>query len=267
MDFTQDIKLIIEQFEKEQTFIHSKIDKWLEAIQKSDYPPARKDQKMKEIVDLGKFIFSFDQNIEIIDGDSEKPDFIVRSGEQLIGIEFSDLVIQPVEKQSEGAVKKLLKEVEEFLKTSGTQYHGLYTIVLSDAWRLSRENLAILRDDVIQMIIGSKTQSDLIAQVRKQLYGDVHVFSARAYMTGPLTRQVVEDRIKDKNSKLVEYSKSVQETWLVFTISGVKASDNPSFVEQDVFTPPFYTDFKKVFILNFFRSKIYALTVQPQVPT
>jgi predicted CopG family antitoxin len=76
-------------------------------------------RKRKELIDLIKFITTCDKNINILSGQFEKPDFIVRFEEELYGLEHTE-VIDEVKKRQFEFNQSFVKRVEEhFIKKYG----------------------------------------------------------------------------------------------------------------------------------------------------
>ena len=92
----------MKEMNNEKSFIHSKIDFWLAKIEADLKSSNEISQKKKELIDLGKFIYCFNQDVSIIDALCESPDFLISQDNNNIGIELTDLVIRENEKEKEG---------------------------------------------------------------------------------------------------------------------------------------------------------------------
>src|ERR1035437_2528995 len=95
--------------------VFEKIQFWLDEIEKLKLSRTNKKQKVKEIIDLGNFIQSYNKEI-IITAIGESPDFFIQEGKTKIGIELSDLVIRNSEKEKEGILKQIFSDIETELE-------------------------------------------------------------------------------------------------------------------------------------------------------
>lgn len=258
------LKILIEKRTKEmndeKTFIHSKIDFWLNKIEVELNSSNVISQKRKELIDLGKFIYCFNQDINVIDALCESPDFLISFGNKNIGIELTDLVIRDSEKQKEGLLKKLFTQIEIELRTESIDFNGIYRVDFIKDISLNQKNQNEIKSEILNLIRLNINSGELVKEIRKTYHTDISIYHSEASVVGSLDRITVENKITKKEAKISNYSQDrFKEIWLLLVIGGVQTSDDYSFIEEQVTNIPFKTNFDKVFILDFFKSNILEL--------
>ncbi len=244
----------------EKSFIHSKIGYWLSKIETDLNSSNEISQKKKELIDLGKFILYFDQDVNIVDALCESPDFLISQDNKNIGIELTDLIIRENEKQKEGLLKKLFTQIEIELRTESGEYNGIYRVNFIDNISFNQRNQNEIKSEIINLIKGKINSGNLIKKIRKKFHTDIYFYHSEASVVGALDRITVENKIKKKENKLTTYSSErFKEIWLLLVIGGLQTSDDYSFIEEEVTNLPFKTNFDRIFILNFFKSNIFEL--------
>ena len=249
-----------ERMTSEKSFIDSKIDAWLEKINSSTLSSNDVKQKSKELIDLGEFILCFDERIQIIDGICESPDFIISHDSRIVGVELADLVIRVNEKEKEGWLRKIFNQIEIELKENLTDYNGIYRVDIVRNILLNRHNQEVLKSEIIHLIKENISSCQLVSGVRKSYHTDVHIYSDEGCGVGSLERSIVEKIILKKNVKAENYiSDKFEEVWLLLTTSGIRNSDDYSFIHEDVLNESYKTKFNRIFLLNFFDSSYVEL--------
>lgn len=260
LDLKVSIENRIEEMKSEKSLIHSKIEFWLDKIESDLKSLNEISQKKKELIDLGKFIYCFNHNINIIDALCESPDFLISENSDTIGIELTDIVIRSKEKEKEGVLKKIFNQIEIELRKESVDYNGIYRVDFIDKISFNKKNQSEIKLEIIKIIKEEINFGNHIKEIRKTYHTNIYIYHTEASVVGELDRKTVEKKIKKKENKLTRYSSErFKEIWLLLVIGGVKKSDDYSFVEEEIMNSPFETNFHRIFILNFFKSNIFEL--------
>ena len=260
------IELLLEQSKKlqeDRKIVLSKINPWLDILEKSSYSQIEKKQKRKEIIDIGNFIYYFDSSIEIENALSESPDFIVKQNELNIGVELKDLVIRQNEKEKEGILKSLFEQIKTELKNEEKSLCGLYRIELIDEnLSLKKKDKEALKKEIIALIKGQEIEQKYVKAIKKRPMSEISIYKGETTIVGNLERTVVEEKIKTKENKLKSYSnENLDEIWLLLVIGGVEKSSDYSFFDSDIKEKPFKSNFDRIFIYDFFHREITELKI------
>ncbi|MCP4521314.1 MAG: hypothetical protein GY827_06435, partial [Cytophagales bacterium] len=100
-----------------------------------------------------------------------------------------------------------------------------------------------------------------IKSIDKDIHTGLHIYSNEVSPIGPLRKEVITRALSDKEKNLKTYklSSNASEFWLLLVLGGLKDSSDYSHIEDSIINDKFTTDFDKVFIINFFESKIIEL--------
>lgn len=260
------IELLLEQSKKlqeDRKVVLSKINPWLDILEKSLLSKIEKKQKRKEIIDIGNFIHYFDSSLIIEDALSESPDFIIKQNELNIGVELKDLVIRQNEKEKEGILKSLFEQIKSELKSEEKSLCGLYRVELIDEnLSLKKKNREALKKEIIALIKGLQIEQKYVKAIKKRPMSEISIYKGETTIVGNLERKVVKEKIKTKENKLKSYSnENLDEIWLLLVIGGVEKSSDYSFFDSDITEKPFESNFDKIFIYDFFDRKITELKI------
>jgi hypothetical protein len=260
------IELLLEQSKKlqeDRKVVLSKINPWLDILEKSLLSKIEKKQKRKEIIDIGNFIHYFDSSLIIEDALSESPDFIIKQNELNIGVELKDLVIRQNEKEKEGILKSLFEQIKSELKSEEKSLCGLYRVELIDEnLSLKKKNREALKKEIIALIKGQQIEQKYVKAIKKRPMSEISIYKGETTIVGNLERKVVKEKIKTKENKLKSYSnENLDEIWLLLVIGGVEKSSDYSFFDSDITEKPFESNFDKIFIYDFFDRKITELKI------
>lgn len=242
----------------------SGIDKYKEFLTNNNAP---KD-KFEELYDIGKFLVSLNMSctLEIPTHISAVPDFTVITDSKRIGIEHTRVM----NSKSQMLVKTtiyILKKAETILLQKNPRLKQIVNVSIN-YWKVSINDrslslkLTIQENDQIAMAIADYIGSVLNnAIANKPEYIDSVSVSNRSehpltivlnenYIAKPEFKNLFEERIKSKETKLASYAKnkSLDELWLVVVISGVTASS--SYIPANL--NKFDTRFDKVFLFDNF---------------
>ncbi len=246
----------------EKSFVHGKIDPWIERISSSHKSDNERKQKIKELIDLGKFIYLFNQNIAIVDGFRERPDFTIAFENRVVGLELSDLVIRQDEKEKEGILKKMFEQIKNDLSKHDSQYKGIYSVGLPSNVDLSSAGRQLIKTEIRNIIDGKYSHGTVVNKVRKTPHTGIHLYCSQAHTVGSLNRSTVEASIMNKEKNIPNETSLFSEVWLVMVIGGAQTSEDYSYIEESVSDSIFVTKFNRIFLLNFFKSEIMELRTQ-----
>ncbi|SFW64221.1 hypothetical protein [Cellulophaga fucicola] len=260
------IELLREQskkLEKDRKVVLSKINPWLDILEKSSQSKIEKKQKHKEIIDIGNFIHYFDSSLVIEDALSESPDFIIKQNELNIGVELKDLVIRQNEKEKEGILKSLFEQIKSELKSEEKSLCGFYRVELVDEnLSLKKKNREALKKEIIALIKGQEIEQEYVKAIKKRPMSEISIYKGETTILGNLERTVVEEKIKSKENKLKSYTnENLDEIWLLLVIAGVEKSSDYSFFDSGITEKPFESNFDKIFIYDFSHREITELKI------
>lgn len=261
-DLFQIISTSLDNITHEKSFIHSKIDSWIEEVDNSRKSTNQKKQKLKELVDLGKFIYLFDQTIEVRDGLCERPDFIVSYGNSMVGVELTDLVLRSEEKEEEGVLKKMFEKIRSDLSSDLDRYKGIYRVDLESGIDLSSDGRKILEAEIRNIIDGKCIDGTMVQGVHHLPFNDIHLYKSEAHVVGSLSRSIIESNVVNKEKSIPDRPNSFSEIWLVLVVGGLQTSGDYSFIESEVTDFPFQTMFDRIFLMNFFQSEVVELNLK-----
>jgi hypothetical protein len=262
------IRKLIEQgnaLSKEKKIISEKINPWLERINSEGLSTNEKKQKTKEVIDLGHFLHFLNENIEIQEVFTESPDFILNSNDSLIGIELKDFIIREDEKEKEGLIKSVFKEIISEFEKDLKKYKGLYRVeFIEENFSLKRENRKIIKKEIIGLIKGVSLISKFIKRVYKTPYNGLGFQKGETTIVGNINKDLVQKKI-DSKEKLVETyrQKEIAQIWLLLVIGGVEKSSDFCFFDSDITSEEFDSNFDRIFIYEFFDRKITELKITP----
>ena len=263
-NFIEKLRREIKESLSDKDQILNKIQPLLNSIKASTLSKIEKDQKHKETIDLGTFLFYLDKEIEIKEVFTESPDFIISSENKRIGIELKDLVIQKKEKEKESILKSIFLEVEEELKEDHHRYSGFYRIEFKgDNISLKRKDRANMKNEILSKIKGLPTKTNYVNKiVKRKDKSTIHVFKGESHIVGHLKRNIVEDNIESKNQKFKDYEKgNFDEIWLVLVLGGIEKSSDYAFIEESIRTKEFTSNFSRIFLYDFSSTEITELKV------
>lgn len=252
-----------QQMEDEKSFMHAKIDSWLDKLSVNSKSSNAVRQKKHELIDLAKFIYCFDKSIVIVDGLCEKPDFIIAHENKKVGVELIDLISQEDAKEKEGFLRRIFNQIEIELKEEDNNYNGIYRIEFVSQNDLIKQNETKIKTEIIQFIKGEIQFGGYVQGVRPSKHTDIHLYTSNGSVIGSLKREIVESKIEKKEAKYSDYSNEIcNEIWLLLVIGGVQQSDDYSMIEENILNVPFNSKFHRIFILNFFKSIVLELEVR-----
>lgn len=250
---------------KEKNLISKRINPWLEKLKLESLSTNEEKQKTKEIIGLGHFLHHLDENIEIQEVFTESPDFILNSNGNLIGIELKDFVIKIDEKEKEGLIKTIFKEVIRYLETDLIKYKGSYRVEFTNEnFSLKRENREIIKKEIIGLIQETSYECEFVKKISKLPYNGIAFHKGETTIVGNINKELVQKRIDSKEELVGFYKqKEFSQIWLLLIIDGVEKSSDFCFFDSDITNEEFESDFDRIFIYEFFDRKITELQITP----
>lgn len=221
-----------------------------------------KKQKQKELIDLGCFIHTYNNSIQITNGLREKPDFEVESDGKKIGIELRDIIRDHKAKQKEGTFDSFFREIAKELSGISKDLNGIYHIRFSkDLTNFNLKIKAELKAVIIDAIVNNEPPATkLIRSIRKTPHTKIHLYTSEATIIGNLERKTIETAVNEKSERLKTYdTNDFDEVWLLLVLGGGQESSNYNIMEQSIFDVPFSTDFDRLFLFDIFRMEIFEL--------
>lgn len=262
MNFSEYIENRSREIDSEKKFIHTKIDTWVNKLESSSLNKKEVKRKNHELIDIAKFISCFDKSINIIDALGECPDIIINCNNKIIGVELTDLISQTESKKKEGILLKIFNRIESELLKESNSYNGIYRVEFINENDICTKNEKKIRDEILQIIKGNLNSNSFISEVRPSYHTNIHLYASLGSSVGPLKRETLQANIDKKDIKHNNYSnKSLDEIWLLLVIGGVKQSDDYSVIEDDVLNVPYISKYKRIFILDFFKSSVFELPI------
>lgn len=218
-------------------------------------------QKILELCHLGKFLIFFDGKYQINEV-TERPDFIITDGIKLIGLEHQ-IIVEFDAKAREGFFQNIFDQAEEKLKTDSDLPNFLancYVMPYANFKINQKEELIeTVRKVVKEYILNDNLiENPIIERISKMPHSQKSVnVNLGAWWTKDITKKLVEEAIKNKQEKLLNYQQEgIDEQWLLIVIgnTGDSSYDMDKNLKADL-----NTDFSKVFILEDFRNNLYQL--------
>jgi hypothetical protein len=251
------------EIKEEKEEILSIIGPHLEKIDNSTLSEIDKQHNKKELIDLGKFLKIFDKTIILKEAIRESPDFIISTNNKTIGIELRDIYTDIEERKTEGTLDKMFREIENELKDREPDKKGVYKIQFKENISFRTQKRAI-KNEIIHSIRTSETPQKYVKNIDIDPGNILHLYTSEASSLGPLNKEVVLDAIAKKEAKLSIYksSSNASDFWLLLILGGLKDSSNYSTIDNSIIVDKFQTGFDKVFIFDFFLSKIIELKKQ-----
>jgi len=263
--FIEKFKSEISKVKADRKAINSNIKPWIKKIKASPTSKNEKTQKIKELIDVGDFLYYYGNGIKIKDILTESPDCIAEQDEKLIGIEIKDLIIQNKAKEVEGTLRSLFKEIESELNNE--KYNGIYRIeFFEEAFSLKRKDRLLIKNEIIDFILNGKfnLKNSFIKKISKSPYNKIHLYRSEAIIVGGLIKRMILESIKAKEKNIDRYKNNItlDELWLLLVINGVQKSSDYSFVDKAIISDEFDSNFDKIFIYDFFRRSVIKLKIR-----
>ena len=221
----------------------------------------KNQQKILELRHLGKFLIFFNGKYKINEI-TERPDFIITDGIKHIGLEHQ-IIVDFDAKAREGFFQNIFNQAEKKLKTDSDLPDFLancYVMPYANFKINQKEELIETIRKVVKEYILSDTliENPIIDRILKMPHSQKSInVNLGAWWTKDITKKLIEDAIKNKQEKLLNYQKKgIEEQWLLIVIGNTGDS---SYNMDKNLKAEINTDFSKVFILEDFRNNLYQL--------
>jgi hypothetical protein len=237
----------------------SLVNPWIEKVGRLQQG---NNQKILEILHIGKFLLFFDNQISI-SSLSEKPDFILEKGNETIGLEHQ-MIVDNRSKKKEGAFENLFKLAEEELKSKKSIPNILANIYVNPNFKIETKNKNETVTQIIKIIEIFVKSNELIANeiirnIRIMKHSQINLISnLGAWWQKELTSKILNNAIEKKEFRIEEYKKNVKNkpVWLLLVVGGVGASSYEVNINLKLDKEP---KFERVYILEEFSTRLYQL--------
>ena len=228
--------------------------------------PLKKDQrknrkKILEICHAGKFLMLVDQGLKISEV-SEKPDFIITDGQNLIGLEHQ-IIVDPKEKEKEGFYRNIFDQAELELKREKDLPNFLANCYLKPhlEFKISKKQEFI---ETVAKTIKKFVQTEILDEnpIIESIFLMSHTGISisenfGAWWQKNLSLEALSNAIEKKEKLLATYKASCgNEQWLLLVIGSTGGS---SFVIDNQTKYVIDSEFDRVYILEDFYNNLYRI--------
>jgi hypothetical protein len=251
----------IQQQQNEKLEIKKIINPFYEEFKSQNTKDSNK--KLYELIDLGKFIYYLGQESEIVIVEcGEQPDFVIKFGNELIGIEhtgiYDDAVVAEIK-----TLRKIIGKCQEKLRSERSEFTGLFNVIVIPSQL--KGQLPLKEADVVQTICDyiiaqqeniETKKPDFIADIIRTQHPITELMLGEDYWLADLTPEAIAKTILKKENKIDTYKslKGLSKCWLLIVIDG--ASSASSFNIQLDNLPMHLTPFDKIYIFDNFKGVI-----------
>jgi hypothetical protein len=224
--------------------------------------PNKNKKKILEVCHTGKFLMLAGGGLKI-ERVLEMPDFIIRSGNSLIGLEHQ-IVIDAVSKEKEGFIENIFDIAESELATEVGLPNFLANCWLHHDLDFKLADKRMLVDEVKRVVKefiwnGSIPSNVLINDMSLQRHSMKSLSpNMGAWWQKRITAEIIEDSVSRKESKIESYVRNTKldEQWLLLVIGSVK---NSSYEIDSDISVNIKTKFNKVFLMEDFRARLFEI--------
>lgn len=221
----------------------------------------KNQQKILETCHTGKFLMFLDNGFKIHTL-SEKPDFIISDGTNLIGLEHQ-IIVDPISKEREGFFKNLfeLAEIELQKDKSMPNFLANCDIMPYANFKISEKEeiistiVRVVKKYVLTDIL---EENPIIERIWKMPHSQINISeNLGAWWQKDLTSDILNKAVRKKEKLISKYKENAgQEQWLLLVIGSTGASSyrTASEVRYSV-----KTLFDKVFLFEDFYNNLYEL--------
>lgn len=270
MNSSQKLAVMAETIDSQRQAYDELISQWLMVLEKSPLSSRQKHMKSLELHQFAAFIMSatkqgvfHDFQDAVLQEFVEEPDFIVKYKGKVIGLELRRVVNSQAE--TIGIQKGILRKAEAIFKKTYSGTNILANVSFDDHvnWKdvdpkqLAKEVCDIIYNRHIGLTFALPEYLD---SVRTSEHEPLSFNLSGAYWVGQLDLKLIEDAVKEKENKIGAYMNKNSELelfWLLLIISGVSPESN--FIMPNQISVELDTKFERVFLLNDFEKKVYAI--------
>lgn len=236
---------------------------------------------------LDTFLKAANIDADIVDDTGESPDFIIRVGQDSVGVEFTEIFNGNADRNGslplqarESLAQRIVARASEVYRASGAQ-HAHVSVLFSpgnDLRELNRDETAARLAAFVEAQALSPGQyvqckpdydahplPDAISFVNMLGVPEpemAHWSSPSAGWVAPMTCEVLQARIDEKAALLAKYAKRVRTNWLVLASDGGRPSQffDPPTLEA---ASAVVSSFDRTFYFARFRSLVIELGASP----
>lgn len=218
-------------------------------------------KKIIELCHAAKLLLHLDDSYRIIEL-REKPDFIIASHNNQIGLEHQ-VLLKPDLKQAEGFFENIAEHVEEELKKDSEMPNFLANVYFNrhagmrqvDKNKIRKHSIASIKNKIYHDIF---EESEFINHISIMPHDQISVHSnLGAWFQDKLTPEVLNESIKHKEKKLQSYQQNSKfQQWLLIVIGSLGES---SYEYENDFSFTSNSKFDKIFLLEDFANNAYEI--------
>ena len=225
------------------------IEDWIEAIESSNIATKRQEQHISDVIDFWKFATTYDNHIAIL----EKGKVLINENgfDEEVTITTFDVNLS----QRINPFEQIIAAIEEELLAFGAKYSGLYSIRFYNLDRnFQEEDLAFVKEEILAAIKGEIIYFKYIYKLNKIESTELKIFKNDL---GVLQCNVQDIQKQITRAKL---HKSEEKQWLVLLFDTIDHNCDSFLFESKIKEAVFKTNYEKVFLFDFYKSEIIALT-------
>ncbi|GAB3518132.1 hypothetical protein [Emticicia fontis] len=266
MEDIEDFKLFLQRREEEEELkaklINNKIEFWNKKIDASSMSGKEKNKNKLELTDLGYFIYSYNYNLNIVDGNRERPDFILNDGVNNIGIELTELITSQQHRKFDGILKRIFREIERDLKINNPTISGVYSVDFYP-YVMYQSNVKDVKNELFNLIKDKKSSGKFIKNLIVYPHNEFSIVVSSFYALNLLTKDIIFPKVLEKEKKADNYrgNGNVEKLWLLLIVSGIGEASDYSDIDNDLLTDTYDSKFDKVIIFNRFKNDYIEIKV------
>ncbi|WP_283637328.1 hypothetical protein [Aquaticitalea lipolytica] len=221
----------------------------------------KNQQKILEICHVGKFLMFFENGFEISKV-SEKPDFILNNGAEIVGLEHQ-IVVDNKSKEREGFFKNIFDLAELELQKDNCLPNFLANCYIKPYvnFRLSeKEELISIIVQVIKKYILTDIfdENPIIERIWKMPHSRISISgNLGSWWQKNLTIETLTKAIQKKEKLISKYKENIdKKQWLLIVIG---SNGDSSFLIDRNIEYKVESKFDKVFILEDFNNRLFEI--------
>jgi hypothetical protein len=228
--------------------------------------------KADELLTMTRFLFKAGlSDTHIVKELSESPDFIIEHNTERIGVELTELIDSPIQREVND-LKKTLNRAREILLRNHDGFSGTFNLTISagsirinekslqEINRRDKNALPLLVANTIYAYAADRSIAvpSFITKISFTPSVELNVELAQDYLLNQAQRSVIMQAISIKEDKLDEYRRksSLPSYWLLLILGG---AGEPDSVNLEQLNLRFTSTFDKVFLMESFTGKVLTL--------
>ncbi len=222
---------------------------------------SRNHDKILELCHVGKFLTYLEDDFRI-EKVSERPDFLIKSNNQLIGLEHHRILDQK-SREREGYFENLIRLTEKQIQKDNDTPNFLANCYIKDSAEIrldkKSELVSILKSVVKEYVLNNCfIENPIIESISKMPHSKINLVSnLGAWVQKTLTKDILENAIKKKEAKIEQYREnSVKTQWLLIVIGSLKES---SYELTENFEFEYNSKFDRLFLMEDFNGTLFEI--------